>query len=241
MTLRWRLVPAAAAALILALGVFSEIRAESARSLVEEGNRLYGQGRFDEALRLYDKALEAAPGEPAILYNKGNALYRRGEFDKAYDAYRQAFSAGDRTLAQGARFNAGNSHFARENWEDAIRNYHEALRLDPTDVEAKRNLELALRRLQEQEEQQQQKDGDQQENQQQDQQQEQQQPGGDQQEKPEEEPAPDPREQESANQRKEKLSREEAMRILDAMKEQDRPPKENLKVPAPDKRPEKDW
>lgn len=231
----------AAAAVAATLGAFSGLRAESARSLVEEGNRLYSEGQFEEALQSYEKALEAAPGEPAILYNKGNALYRQGEYDKAYDAYRQAFSAGDPALAQGARFNAGNAHFARENWKDAIRNYHEALRLDPADVEAKRNLELALRRLQEQQQQQQQEGDQQQENQQQqEQEQQQQQPGADQQEK-EEDPAPDPREQESAQERKEKLSREEAMRILDAMKEQDRPPKENMKVPAPDKRPEKDW
>ena len=56
-----------------------------------------------------------------------------------------------RDVAQGARFNAGNTHFARKNWPDAIRNYQEALRLDPADRDAKKNLELALLQMQEEE------------------------------------------------------------------------------------------
>ena len=65
--------------------------------------------------------------------------------------------------------------------------------------------------------------------------------GTKQQRDPKDSPKPEPREQKSPGSEKERISREEAMRILDAMKEQDRPPKDQLKAPPPDRRPEKDW
>ena len=220
------------------------LRAESVRSLVEEGNRLYAEGRLAEALQEYTRAQELAPGSEAVHYNTGNVLYRQGEFDKAYAEYRQAFSALEPSLAQGARFNAGNSHFARENWPEAIRNYQEALRLDPNDVDSKRNLELALMKMQHEPQPQQPQQGQQDQQQQENEQDQQDQPQDRQQEHDQEDqPAPRDQQQEqrSSAQDKEKLSREEAMRILDALKEQDRPPKEQLKVQPPDRRPEKDW
>src|SRR5262249_25287577 len=153
-----------------------------------------------------------------------NVLYRQGEFDKAYDEYHQAFSAPQKDLAEGARYNAGNAHFAKKSWPDAIRNYQEALRMDPTDMDAKKNLELALLQMQQQKKQQQQqqqqqqqdqkKDDKNQQNQQQNQQQQSQSPQNTQ---------PQPREQKQPGNEKERISREEALRILDAMKEQDKP------------------
>jgi len=222
--------------------------AESASGLVEEGNRLYLEKRYDEALERYDRAGKLAPGSPVIDLNIGNALYGKGDYEKAYERYRQAFSAKERSLAQGARFNAGNAHFAQEKWQEAIQQYKEALRLDSADRDAKKNLELALQRLQEQQQQkqqdqnQQQDKNEQQQNQNQ-QNQNQQPPPQDQQQ---DQQSGDPSQQQdqqsqSAPQDRDQLSREEAMRILDAMKDQDKPPKDQMKVKPPEKRPEKDW
>ncbi|MGH9867759.1 MAG: tetratricopeptide repeat protein, partial [Candidatus Polarisedimenticolia bacterium] len=208
----------------------------NASSLVAEGNRLYREGKLQEALEAYQQAEKLDPSLPAIQYNIGNILYRMQQYDQAYDRYRKAFSAEQGPLAEGARYNAGNTHFARKNWPEAIRHYKDALKLDPTDVEAKKNLELALRAMEEQKQQQQQKQDQDQD--QQDQNQPQQQPERPQDQK--EQDAPQPREQ-RPQQEQQKLSRQEAMRILDAMKELDRPPKDPMKVPPPDKKPEKDW
>jgi len=238
---------AVGAVLLGALLLAGEARAASVPSLVQEGNRLYREGKLAEALEAYQDALKADPASPAIHYNIGNVLYRQGEYDKAYDEYRLAFPAQQRQLAEGARFNAGNSHFARKNWADAIQNYKEALRLDPGDVDAKKNLELALLNLQQQKQQQQQqkKQDQSQQKDDQDQQQDQQDqpPQQKQQGQSDSSSAPQPRDRNAPQQApdKERLSRDEAMRILDAMKDQDHPPKDQLKVPPPDKRPEKDW
>ena len=234
--------PIGVVGLVLALAAtlgLSDAWAESVPALVKRGNRLYAEGRLAEALDAYRSAEARAPDLPALHYNIGNVLYRQGEYEKAYEHYREAFSAKQKELAQGARYNAGNSHFARENWQDAIHNYKEALRLNPEDLDAKRNLELALQRIQEQpppQQQRRQQDQEQQEPQDQPQQQPQE---GDQQQDPSDEQPPEPRESSAAE--LQQLSQEEAMRILDAMRKQDKPPKDQLKVPPPDRRPEKDW
>lgn len=215
-------------------------RAESVPSLVEQGNKLYQAGQLAAALEKYRQAQKGQPGSPALHYNIGNVLYKQGEFEKAYDEYRQAFAAGERPLAEGARFNAGNSHYARKNWPEAIRNYQEALRLDPRDIDAKKNLELALQQLQEEKKKQQQPPP-QKQDQDQDQKDKNQPQPKDQKGSPQNSPRPEPREQNKPGGEKERISQEEAKRILDAMKDQDRPPSDQIKAPPPDKRPEKDW
>ncbi|MGD8699702.1 MAG: tetratricopeptide repeat protein, partial [Gemmatimonadales bacterium] len=57
--------------------------AQKGRAEVSEGNALYEQGRYDEALEKYLDALRAAPNSPVIRFNEGNALYKGQEFERA--------------------------------------------------------------------------------------------------------------------------------------------------------------
>lgn len=116
----------------------------SARSKNEEGNRLYKAKKYAEALRRYTEAQLEAPDAPQLHYNLGNTLYRQGELEKARDEYRRSLAAGDRTLDREAVYNLGNAHLAQEQYQDAIAAYQRALKLNPGDSDAKRNLELAL-------------------------------------------------------------------------------------------------
>ncbi|MFQ5700564.1 MAG: tetratricopeptide repeat protein [Acidobacteriota bacterium] len=238
-------------ACLLALVLFSPslVAATSVAGRGKAGNRLYREGKYDQAFELYRKAEALSPDSPAVNYNIANTYFRKKEYEKAHEHYRRAFSAPEGALAQGARFNAGNAQFARKKWADAIRNYKEALRLNSSDPDAKKNLELALRALRQQQKQQpprqqrsrQEPPKDQKNDQkQQPPQQTPQDEKGDKSPKP-----PDanelPQGAQDRGKEKEKLSREEAMRILDAMKDQDRPPRERLKVRPPDQHPKKDW
>ena len=49
---------------------------QAGRSTTIEGNRLYEQGRFDEAHEKYLDALREAPDSPIIRFNDGSALYQ---------------------------------------------------------------------------------------------------------------------------------------------------------------------
>lgn len=147
----------------------SEAAAQAGRSEVREGNRLYQEGRFEEAHEKYLEALRAAPGSPVVRFNDGNALYQTQEFQRALEAYQEAIETGDPALEAEAWYNVGNSFFRQQQLAEAVEAYKQALRTNPSDMDAKHNLELALEQMEQQQENQQQ-GGDQNQDQNQDQQ-----------------------------------------------------------------------
>ena len=129
--------------------------AQAGRGAVEAGNRLYAEGRFDEAHEQYLEALRAAPDSPIVPFNNGNALYRTDEFQRAMEAYRQAAESGDPAVEAQAWYNLGNALYRQQQLQPALEAYKQALRRDPADVDAKHNLELTLEQLEQQPQQQQ--------------------------------------------------------------------------------------
>ena len=107
---------------------------------------------FDDALVAYQQAQEGAPELAEPYYNAANAHYRSEAYGLAQQQVEQALVAddGEDTLNQFSFYNLGNNLFRMEQYEGAVEAYIEALRLDPDDLDAKQNLELALRMLQEQ-------------------------------------------------------------------------------------------
>ena len=144
-------VPAA-----VALGLPPSSAAQAGRADVQAGNRLYREGRYDEAHEKYLEALRAAPDSPLIRFNDANALYQSEEFQRAVDAYRGAIEADDPALEAQAWYNLGNALYRQQQVEGALEAYKEALRRNPGDTDAKHNLEVALEQLQQQEQQEQQ-------------------------------------------------------------------------------------
>jgi Ca-activated chloride channel family protein len=124
--------------------------AQPGRSAVTAGNRLYAEGRFEEAHEQYLEALRAAPDSPIVPFNNGNALYRSDEFQRAMEGYRQAAESGDAAVEAQAWYNLGNALYRQQQLQPALEAYKQALRRNPADVDAKHNLELALEQLQEQ-------------------------------------------------------------------------------------------
>ncbi len=208
----------------------------AAASRNNEGNRLYDEHQYDDALKLYTDAQARLPNAPELHYNIGNVLFRKSEFDKAAEEYRKAESSPDPKLAQQATFNRGNALLMQEKPQDAAQAYIQALRARPDDADAKRNLELALRMMQEQKKQQQQSGKQDQDPQDQDQQ-----PPP-----PSEGKPPEPQSQPQTAPPKPKpgqMSEEEARRLLDALRQEERAGvRKQARAAVPDRRdPEKDW
>ncbi|MFH1573383.1 MAG: tetratricopeptide repeat protein [Acidobacteriota bacterium] len=128
----------------------SEARGESGAGKNRNGNRLFSEGRFPEAERAYLEAQADLPERPEIFYNLGNALIKQKKYDLGLQALRQAGAKGDRDLQAASWFNSGNALFEMGNYADAAQAYIQALRLRPSDRDAKHNLELALRKRDEQ-------------------------------------------------------------------------------------------
>ncbi|MDE0074422.1 MAG: tetratricopeptide repeat protein [Gammaproteobacteria bacterium] len=208
------------------------------RSLVEEANRLYAEGRYAEAHEMYLEALRENPGSPLIRFNEGNALYQNQEFERALEAYRDAIQSGDTALAEGAWYNLGNSLFRQQQLDASLEAYKQALRINPGDLDAKHNLERVLEQMEEQENQQDQN----QENQDQQQPPPEGDPEQDEQEQDQPPPENDDQEQEQPAQPPPgQMTPEEAERLLQAIQEDpdevDRPPRAD----SLGRRPRKNW
>lgn len=229
--------------------------AETPARKVTEGNRLFRDGELERALELYHEAQQQLEDSSPVDYNIGNVLYRQGEYERALEEYRRALAADDPELARQARYNMGNAHFQAQQYDQAIEDFSDVLRLSPDDMDAKRNLELSLRALQQQPQQQQPQQGDSdQENDEQEQQEGERQEGEEQsdeeqqqQQQEGEEQEGDPQQQEAEQEQAQQqqdgqgepepsdqpgnldqanLSTQEAQRILDALREEE---KENMK------------
>lgn len=122
---------------------------QEGRKEVEEGNRLYAEGRYPEAHARYLEALRLAPGSPLIRFNEGNALYQSEEFERALEAFSDVVESGSDELGAGAWYNLGNALVRQGQLPEAAEAYKETLRRDPTDLDAKHNLELVLQQMQE--------------------------------------------------------------------------------------------
>ncbi|MBN1401977.1 MAG: tetratricopeptide repeat protein [Anaerolineae bacterium] len=194
----------------------------------EQGNAHYAQAAYEEALDAYRRAEVEAPERPEPHYNAANAYNRLGQVDETLIETQQALKSDDGQLQAQAWYNLGNAYLDAQRWADAIEAYREALRLDPDDMDAKHNLELALRELEQQEQSQSsqsESDESQEDEQAPDRAQGQSPQGPDEQETPtpslggvgggsEQEPTPQPEGQPQGSQG---MTREQAQRLLEAL------------------------
>ena len=202
--------------------------AQSARSLVRDGNAQYDKEKYSEAELDYRKALEREQDLVHGNFNLVDALHRQGKYAEAVDAFQHAVEqAGSPELKASAQYNIGNSFMKEEKYREAINAYIEALKLSPSDQDAKFNLSYALKKLREQQQQQQQQQQDRQDKNKQQQQQQQQQNQEQQQTRPQEQ---------------RQMSKAEAQRILEVLKNSERDIQKKLRVrQAVRPKSERDW
>jgi tetratricopeptide (TPR) repeat protein len=219
----------------LGLILAGRIEGQSVRSLVNRGNDLYKEGKYTDAEVNYRKALEKDQALVPGKFNLGNALHKEGKLDDAVKQYESTIQPGTPSGVRAkAHYNIGNSYLRQQKYQEAIRSYVESLKLSPEDYDAKYNLSYALRMLR-QHQQQQNKDKNKQDQKKQDQQQQQQQQQKQDQKKQDQ--------QQQQQQRQEKwISRADAQRILDVLKNNERDVQKKLRArPAGRPRTEKDW
>src|SRR5262249_20242543 len=112
-----------------------------------EGLKQYQKGRFDRALTEYEQSLKKKPDDARLHFNAGTAAFQNKDYDQATEHLNSALVTQDLPLQQRSYYNLGNTQFRmgedasdlqkkRENWEQALRNYDSALRLDPKDADA---------------------------------------------------------------------------------------------------------
>ncbi len=133
--------------IILALSALSSLTA--AASLRERAARAYREQRYAEAVALLRQAVAQEPEAIELWNNLGCALYQQGDYQQAAESYTRALTLAshDRVRA-GLLYNLGNARLRAGLIDQAIEDYKASLRLLPGHEAAKFNLEIALRRRQ---------------------------------------------------------------------------------------------
>jgi protein O-GlcNAc transferase len=123
----------------------SPVAPSDPQALIAAGNTAEDHGRPEDALKLYDQAIAAAPEFARAHLNRGNALMALQDFDAAIKAFETALHH-DATLA-GAHFNLGNALSRQKRYEEACEAYRRALSLRPEFADADVALGSALDEL----------------------------------------------------------------------------------------------
>jgi Ca-activated chloride channel family protein len=145
---RLRLRPAPGLAVALFALFLGACSGDSLGEKNAAANRLYMNESYEEALAAYEELLAERPDVPELGYNAGNTLNRLGNYERAVAETQRALPPKTTALGAATYFALGNHFFALDQLREAFDAYRGALLLDPSDGDAKYNLELTLLRLQ---------------------------------------------------------------------------------------------
>jgi len=216
------------------LFVVGSVMAEDHIDAVEKGNRAYSEQDYKTALEQYHVAETDIPESPELEYNVAGAFYQQGKYEEALDKFTRSLNSTDIGLEAWGHYNIGNTHYRMGDYQNAILSFEEALNINPDDVDAKFNLELARKMLKEQmkpeEQEQDQQQQQQEQQQQQDQEQEQQEEQDQQQQDEQQDQQQDQQDQQQQRpQDVQEMSKEDAERILNALRDDEKDIQDKLR------------
>jgi Ca-activated chloride channel family protein len=131
-----------------------------------KGRDSFLQGRFDEALDEFESALVQDPDDPLISLAVGETLFQLERYEEALAEFERTLAlTEDKDLKAEALYNSGTTLLASGDPEKAADKLRQSLAMDISQADALHNLEVALKRVQEQQQEQQEQQQDDQEKQ----------------------------------------------------------------------------
>jgi Ca-activated chloride channel homolog len=221
----------------------SLIMAQSTRGLINEGVDLYKDKKFSDAEVNFKKGSEKNPENFEAKFNLGDALYKQQRYDEAIKSFQSALvnARNDEERAK-LYHNVGNSLLKSQKIKESIGAYKEALKLNPNDQETKYNLSYALDMLNNPKQNQQQKDQNKDQNKDQQNQNKQNQDQQQQEQQKQDQQKKEQQQQQSQQQKEQELTKKEAEKILNALKENEKDLQKQLrKIKGQRVKTEKDW
>ncbi|HCU34430.1 MAG TPA: hypothetical protein DGT21_02985 [Armatimonadetes bacterium] len=207
-----------------------------------EADKLFRAKKYAEAADGYASAAKQHPERRELEFNAACAQYAAGQLDEAIRRFQKLARETTGQLQQKSEYNTGNGYLQQGKADEALEHYKRALYLQPDDIDAKWNLELAQRRQQRQQQQQQQDKDDKKQQDKKDQQQEKNQQKDDQQGEQEQKPQQDEQDQQQGKdqgrdeqQRPQptagEMSKKDAERLLSGLSEEDKQLQKALRKP----------
>jgi Ca-activated chloride channel family protein len=132
---------------VLLLSTNANAARSVSRGKISSGNHAYKDKDYPKAFDLYRSSLgdSARPPKNAYgaYYNGGNALFQQKKYQPAIDYYQRSYSA-DSVLTGKMLYNRGNALLKSGKAAEAVESYIQALQYLPDDKDARHNLEMAV-------------------------------------------------------------------------------------------------
>ncbi len=134
--------------LILFFLFTKSLLAQPVNEIIKTGNDLYKQKQYEEAEQEYRKALQSDSTNTVAQFNLGNSIYRSGKLSEASVVFNEVASKEkNNEMRSNSFYNEGVMLTKQQKLEESIEAYKNALRNNPSDKEARENLQKALLEL----------------------------------------------------------------------------------------------
>ena len=135
-----RLLAAAALLPLSGCGVPTDFR-------LWRGNAAYRSEKYDAALERYETAGRKHPKDPRPLFNSGTALYKMDRHAEAEKAFAVSAESKSPSIApKDSHYDMGNALYRQKKMSEAALAYRKCLKMDPSDEDCRHNLVLALKK-----------------------------------------------------------------------------------------------
>jgi tetratricopeptide (TPR) repeat protein len=223
-----------------------KVLAQAENAQIRKGNKEFKKANFSNAQVKYTGALEKNPLSFGANYNLGNTAFVQKNYEEATKHFAEISQLNENAsnLAL-ANFNLGNSYMAQQKYQEAVQAYKTALKHNPDDYEAKYNLSYAQKKLKESQQNQQNQNKENQQDENKNENQQNKENNEEQNQEKQENQNQQNNENQNQNQpQKQKISPQDAQRLLKAIDEADKKVQQKLakeKAKASKTKLEKDW
>jgi Ca-activated chloride channel homolog len=121
---------------------------QSFRSLNNDGVDQYKEKKYGDAEINFRKGIEKEPGKYKGYFNLGDNYYKQGKYDEAIKSYKSALGKTKSNSEKAdAYHNIGNALLKKGEYQESIDAFKNSLKTNPKDKETKYNLSYALNML----------------------------------------------------------------------------------------------
>jgi tetratricopeptide (TPR) repeat protein len=132
--------------------------AQTEKTTIKKGNEAYKKKDYQTAINKYNEVIKKNDSNTVAQNNLGSALYKSSKKEDAVIAFDKAANKSNNTIVKSnALYNKAVVLQNDKKLEDCIANYKNALKLNPTNEDARHNLQLALKQQQQKKQEEQQK------------------------------------------------------------------------------------
>ncbi len=123
--------------------------AQKENEVIKKGNDAYKKADYQTAAKNYEAATKKNEKNVTAQYNLGNALYKSDKKEAAVQAYEKAEIIATKPVEKSnASYNKAVVFQNNKKLEECINAYKNALKQDPTNEDARHNLQIALKKQQ---------------------------------------------------------------------------------------------